>query len=267
MKKVIDRYMELISQGGKYFEEISILESKLNNIWERCKEEANDLVISEQADKLKRLKDEVGFTPEESKAYFNHWLKKVFSEKCDRCAKQFIRMGGKYFEEYKKWGEDLAAVKKRALSEASEECGPKNPLMNKLLPWLNFDPENLLDLEWADELDTPEKPGVYIMLSKGTKYIYPEGEASVYYIGESHDRSLRERLWHEHRDIFLNIRDNPENSPIYSRYGYAAAHGCKICWKVCPDRQSAKDLEKELLIEFNKFYRAFPVGNVKGAWE
>lgn len=136
--------------------------------------------------------------------------------------------------------------------------------MSELLPWLHKEATRIGDLEFTDMEDIPDVSGVYIMVSENTDYIYPWHKSRVFYIGQS-GKSLRTRIW-EHRKYYLEARDAPRHNYYWSRYEYPAAHGCKICWIRCRDAQSAKGLEKQLLIDFANYYGAKPVGNNQGAW-
>jgi excinuclease UvrABC nuclease subunit len=135
--------------------------------------------------------------------------------------------------------------------------------MSKLLPWLQKKATRIVDLESIGELSIPERPGVYILLSEKTQYIYPRGDSRVFYIGCG--RKLRQRIW-EHRKYYLQARDDPQFPYYWPRYEYAAAHVCKVCWIACRNEQLARDLESKLLISFANYYGAKPVTNGQGAW-
>jgi len=135
--------------------------------------------------------------------------------------------------------------------------------MSKLLPWLKsktiMAPVNIEVLELAK---VPEKPGVYIVLSDHTEYPYPwseykgHGKSQVYYIGQT--RNLKRRLAAHQRNHKATIYEYDQNSTYWSRYEYAANHGCNVVWLVSSTPQ---DKEREILQRFVNYYGAKPVAN------
>ena len=141
--------------------------------------------------------------------------------------------------------------------------------MSRLLPWLRVKITPFMNIETLDAEYIPEKPGVYVMLSDHTEYIYPwsdsKGNSQVYYIGQA--KNLRERLkTHKkycteaisHRDLRYNY--------YFPRYEYAAHHGCNVGWIICNNPKEAKETENELLVAFAKCYGAKPVANGQSGW-
>jgi len=145
----------------------------------------------------------------------------------------------------------------------------KSVSLNELLPWLKVQEFAVpAKIKTVSEEKVPAKPGVYIMISDRTGYVYPwsgkKGKSRVFYIGRS--RNLRNRL-EEHRKYCAEVEDFPKFDYYYPRYEYAAFHGCNVSWKACRSEHAARDLEHDLLVDFAKYYGAKPVANGQSAWE
>jgi hypothetical protein len=133
--------------------------------------------------------------------------------------------------------------------------------MRKLLPWLKLKTAPFINIETLDEEDIPEEPGVYIMLSDHTEYVYPwsnsKGTSRVYYIGQA--KNLRNRI-KTHRKFCVEAISchDPRYYYYWPRYEYGAHHGCNVGWVIS---KTPKETEGELLDEFAKYYGAKPVAN------
>ncbi len=139
--------------------------------------------------------------------------------------------------------------------------------MKKLLPWLTIETTPFMNIETLEDDDIPARPGVYIMLSDHTEYIYPwsdsSGKSQVYYVGQANN--LRTRLKTHKRYCKQVLTNRDSNYPYYwPRYEYAAFHGCNVAWIISKDPKKA---ENELLVAFAKYYGAKPVANGQSGWE
>jgi hypothetical protein len=137
------------------------------------------------------------------------------------------------------------------------------------MPWLNIEMGLLEDIEDVVLEEIPRKPGVYLMMSHDTDYIYPwskaRGTSRVYYIGQGHN--LQQRI-STHKKFYQEIKEGkPQYLYYYPRYEYAAYHGCTLCWRTIETAQAAREVEKEMLIAFANYYGAKPVANSQAAWE
>lgn len=105
--------------------------------------------------------------------------------------------------------------------------------------------------------------GVYIIVSDYTRYIYPNGESKVIYIGKADD--LHQRLTTHYRNLKKVIKEERsilqrhEIPPM--RYLYMKYHGAKVFTFYCLKSQNAKDLESYIMLRFFEKYRSLPVGN------
>ena len=113
------------------------------------------------------------------------------------------------------------------------------------------------------EHDLPRSPGAYILLARGTRFLYPVGTSPVYYIGQS--RNLRSRL-HTHIKYASEARDNRQLPLYWPRYEYAAKYGTDYCYVHTWQGLTSKALEENLLAKFARKHRAFPVANGSGSW-
>ena len=119
---------------------------------------------------------------------------------------------------------------------------------------------SLHDHYWKYEV--PEKPGAYILLSHGTRFIYPHGTSKVVYVGMS--SNLKNRIDGHFRNltkirsIYLNqIKDYW----YYSRYNYLDRFGCKLYWFVNRKNETPKELESLIIEAFYSRYHSLPIGN------
>lgn len=111
--------------------------------------------------------------------------------------------------------------------------------------------------------DIPNTPGAYILQARGTRFPYPLGTNSVYYIGQS--RSLLRRL-REHLKYALEARDSRRGSVYLPPHEYAAAFGTHYYYVHTWHGLTPKALEEILLARFAEKHRSFPVANRSGAW-
>lgn len=118
----------------------------------------------------------------------------------------------------------------------------------------------IVELLECDDLQLhPAKEGVYIIVSHEQKFIYPNGQSKVIYIGMAN--SLRRRLA-EHKTNLENLVNGEYADRWYfDRYQYMKAFGAKVYYYCCQGAQDAKDLESMVLCSFYNRYHAMPVGN------
>lgn len=126
------------------------------------------------------------------------------------------------------------------------------------------EPDGMIsDLYDPDSCDfVPNKSGAYIFLSQNQKFIYPNGESTLIYIGMSTNLSSRIKT---HSKASIEIKSLPKNEILnkwyYSRYHYINSFGCKLFWYTTRGTQNEKNLESELIRMFyDKFY-SLPIGN------
>lgn len=113
------------------------------------------------------------------------------------------------------------------------------------------------------EHELPQSPGAYILLARGTRFLYPGGTSSVYYIGQS--KNLRRRL-HMHLRFASEAQENRKLNLYWPRYEYAAKFGTGYCFVQTWQGLTPKALEENLLGKFAGKHRAFPVANGAGSW-
>ena len=111
--------------------------------------------------------------------------------------------------------------------------------------------------------DLPQSAGAYILLARGTRFLYPSGTSPVYYIGQS--RNLRHRL-HTHIKYASEAQDNRQLPLYWPRYEYAAKYGMGYCYVQTWKGLTPRALEENLLAKFARKHRAFPVANGAGSW-
>lgn len=108
--------------------------------------------------------------------------------------------------------------------------------MMNTLPWLKIKISKFVKITSLEKDQVPEKPGVYVMQSDNTHYVYPCSESSgtsrIYYIGQA--TNLRKRL-NNHKKFCLEAKTNPKYDYYWPYYEYAAYHGCNIAWAVSDD--------------------------------
>ena len=108
--------------------------------------------------------------------------------------------------------------------------------------------------------DVTNESGIYIMMAKRQRFVYPKKESPVFYIGTSNH--LRKRL-RTHLRLYKQAKNDFKThySWHYSRYNYAAAFGTDIYYMRITGRESEKVLESKALEGFYDKYGALPVGN------
>ena len=120
--------------------------------------------------------------------------------------------------------------------------------------------EDLLSFESFREI--PEIPGVYILASSDQKFIYPNGQSRIIYIGKS--EKLRARIKNHKKGIteLSSISKGIRGEAWwYTRYQYLVKFGCRAYFFSPRGTQEAKNLENQLLGQFYYKYLALPVGN------
>jgi excinuclease UvrABC nuclease subunit len=120
--------------------------------------------------------------------------------------------------------------------------------------------KDLHDEESLD--DIPKKAGAYIFVSDKKKFIYPNGDSQVIYIGMS--KNIHSRIKKHHR-ISSRINSLSKRELLkdwhYNRYMYIRKFGCKVYWFTTRGTQSAKNLESSLMVMFHDKFHALPIGN------
>ena len=107
--------------------------------------------------------------------------------------------------------------------------------------------------------DVHDKPGVYIITSDTTRFVYPKGTSKVIYIGKADD--IRRRL-KEHQCLLCSAFNDPYDEIWHSdKYKYMQYHGANVIYYLCLGNQNAKDLESDIIRKFYLKYGAMPVGN------
>jgi hypothetical protein len=117
-------------------------------------------------------------------------------------------------------------------------------------------------LDYAEINSIPKKPGAYIMFSHETKFIYPEGQSKVIYIGKS--ENLCKRIY-DHSKSVSDLNNIPKKDRkyhlYYPRYHYFLKFGCQMVWFTRKGPEDAKNLESKLLDCFYSKYHSLPIGN------
>ena len=120
------------------------------------------------------------------------------------------------------------------------------------------------NLEDDDLTDLPSKPGVYIIVSFKTKFIYPIGQSKVIYIGKTDN--IQRRLKEHQRNLINAINDRFNECWHLDRYNYMRYHGAKVYYYTCRGYQESKDLESSIIESFYDRYGSIPVANVARAF-
>ena len=115
------------------------------------------------------------------------------------------------------------------------------------------------DMSDDDLTDLPSKPGVYIIVSFKTKFIYPIGQSKVIYIGKTDN--IQRRLKEHQRNLINAINDRFNECWHLDRYNYMRYHGAKVYYYTCRGYQESKDLESSIIESFYDRYGSIPVAN------
>jgi excinuclease UvrABC nuclease subunit len=133
-----------------------------------------------------------------------------------------------------------------------------------LKPFCHRDPDNVFSdiLEIQDFSDIPTMPGAYIFASHDQKFIYPNGQSKIIYIGKA--INLRRRIQTHRRVIYelkrLSIEDR-NSYWYYPRYQYLTKFGAKLFYFTIRGTQDEQNLENKLLEAFYDRFLSLPVGN------
>lgn len=111
----------------------------------------------------------------------------------------------------------------------------------------------------------PARAGAYILLARGTRFQYPIGKNTVYYIGQS--TNLRRRL-HTHLRYaeYADDKVNRQSARQWPRHEYAARFGTHYCYVTTWGSLKPRTLEEMLMGRFLMKHRSFPVANGAGSW-
>ncbi len=112
--------------------------------------------------------------------------------------------------------------------------------------------------------EIPQKPGAYILRARGTRFQYPRGTNSVFYIGQS--ANLQKRLL-DHLKFAIEAKSNRKFMLYRSRYEYLAAFGTHYVYIPTWHGLKPKALEDVLMAHFAEKHLSFPVANGAGAWK
>jgi hypothetical protein len=123
----------------------------------------------------------------------------------------------------------------------------------------------LCDLLSAEKPDAPKKtPGAYIFLAgSGVTFRYPNGESSVFYIGQA-TRLRRRLLTHRKNILEVKTRELSVYGPVRE---YGAAFGAQYCFIRADERYNPRQLEDLLMARFARIYRGLPVANSAAGWK
>lgn len=121
------------------------------------------------------------------------------------------------------------------------------------------------DLLKDDLSNISECPALYIITSKGQKFLYPNGESRVIYIGKADKKGGICRRLKEHQRnlkcVHEAINSNSLNDWWAERYLYMEKFGAHVYIYPVRRNQEAKDLESRCMWNFYNKYHATPVGN------
>ena len=106
----------------------------------------------------------------------------------------------------------------------------------------------------------PNEPGIYIMVAKKRKFVYPKNDSPVFYIGTSkHLKSRLKTHLRLYKEAYADF--NKHLSWNYSRYNYAVAFDTDIYYMRITGRENEKALESKAMEGFYDKFGALPVGN------
>ncbi len=115
-----------------------------------------------------------------------------------------------------------------------------------------------------ESLDTAlaNEPGIYVIFSREQKFIYPNGQSRVIYIGKSDN--IRNRM-SVHFNAYKRIKSMTKAEKIEYwrsyRYFYMDKFDAGIAWFTTRGTQTSKQLETKIMEFFYDKYLALPVGN------
>lgn len=115
-----------------------------------------------------------------------------------------------------------------------------------------------------DHTELKERKGVYIILSRRKKFIYPKGKSQVIYIGKSdnlYNRLKTHKANVEYADDYKNDEEKIKSHFVAGLYNYISEFGGEVFYLSTHGLQTSKSLEAEILDEFYTKYLALPVGN------
>jgi len=126
------------------------------------------------------------------------------------------------------------------------------------------EPDGMIDdiLEWDSIKTIPNRPGVYIIVSPSQRFIYPNGESCVIYIGMSVSLASRLQQYHRRINEIKQLKKTDRNKDwYYGRYQYINTFGGKIYYFTTRGTQDEKNLEEKILAKFYDRFLSLPVGN------
>lgn len=117
-------------------------------------------------------------------------------------------------------------------------------------------------LKQCEEHGIPSSPGVYFLIAKRHRFHYPNGQSSIYYIGQA--KSLHRRIVEQHSKWHERARSNLD--VIEPRHEYGSVFGGRYCYIQTWQGISPKSLEKKVIRAFIQRYHAPPVTNGGQTW-
>lgn len=107
--------------------------------------------------------------------------------------------------------------------------------------------------------DICDKKGIYFIVSRKHRFIYPAGASPIIYIGKADN--LRQRIRIHCRET-QTAKKEWKTKWVYSRYNYITMPGgADVYYLTTITSENAKNLESKALEDFYDRYRALPVGN------
>lgn len=105
----------------------------------------------------------------------------------------------------------------------------------------------------------PDKKGIYFIASRKHRFVYPNGNSPIIYIGKADN--LRKRLMGHSREA-RNAKETRKTQWVYSRYNYIMMDGgADVYFLTTITNENPKGLESRALEDFYNKYWALPVGN------
>ena len=119
-------------------------------------------------------------------------------------------------------------------------------------------PLSVINNDYNFVIDNIEaKPGIYIIVSKKHKFVYPKGNSSVIYIGKA--SNLKRRI-KEHLNNLSKV--SPKEFWVYNRYNYMRMEGgFEIYYLTTIKNENPKYMESRAIEDFYDSFLAIPVGN------
>ena len=129
----------------------------------------------------------------------------------------------------------------------------------------NYKVQALRNFWELDEHSIPESPGSYIILTRsGKSFNYPVKKSPIFYIGKA--VNLSNRL-HQHLRYARQAKYDRKLVLYWPLYEWLAVIGGRYTFIKCNSNNMAKRLEQNLLAQFAKKHRCWPLANGQGGWD